>query len=73
MEKFSEFITEAKSDKYRILVVSSGALRSQNKKEVPKFHTAKRFEKEAKKAGHEVYILQVETAYITFENGVYKI
>jgi len=73
MEQFKSFITEAKEDKYRILVISSGALRSQNKKEVPKFHTAKRFEEEAKKVGHEVYVLQIETAYITFENGVYKI
>ena len=81
MEKFKSFITEAKNDKYRILVVSSGALRSSEaarrvlakKGKIPKFRTAKRFEEEAKKAGHEVYILQVETAYITFENNVYKI
>jgi ribosomal protein S6--L-glutamate ligase len=73
MGKFNSFITEAKAeDKYRILVVSSGALRS-SRGEVPKFHTAKRIEEEAKKLGHEVYILQVETAYITFENGIYKI
>jgi len=73
MEKFKSFITEEKDEKYRILVVSSGALRSVNKKVVPKFHTAKRFEEEAKKAGHEIYILQVESAYITFEDGIYKI
>ena len=73
MEQFKSFITEQKDDKYRILVVSSGALRSPKKKVAPKFHTAKRFEEEAKKAGHEIYILQVETAYITFENGIYKI
>ena len=73
MEQFKSFITEQKDDKYRILVVSSGALRSPKKKVAPKFHTAKRLEEEAKKAGHEIYILQVETAYITFENGIYKI
>ena len=73
MEKFKSFITEEKEEKYRILVISSGALRSKNKKEVPKFHTAKRFEEEAKKAGHDVYILQVETAYVTFEDGIYKV
>jgi len=73
LEKFKSFITEQKSEKYRILVVSSGALRSKNKKTVPKFHTAKRFEEEAKKAGHEIYILQVETAYITFDDDVYRI
>ena len=73
MDNFKSFITEQKDEKYRILVVSSGALRSPKKKVVPKFHTAKRFEEEAKKAGHEIYILQVETAYITFENSIYKI
>ena len=73
MEKFKSFITEENSENYKILVVSSGALRSKNKKTVPKFHTAKRFEEEAKKAGHEIYILQVETAYITFDDGVYRI
>ena len=73
MEHFKSFITEEKEDKYRILVVSSGALRSPKKKVAPKFHTAKRFEEEAKKTGHEIYILQVETAYIIFEDGIYKI
>ena len=73
MEKFKSFITEAKEDKYRILVVSSGALRSPSKTEAPIYHTAGRFKEEAEKAGHEVYVLQIETAYITFENGVYKI
>ena len=81
MEHFKSFITEEKEDKYRILVVSSGALRSSEaarrvlakKGKVPKFHTAKRFEEEAKKTGHEIYILQVETAYIIFEDGIYKI
>ena len=81
MENFKSFISEEKHENYRILVVSSGALRSSEaarrvlakKGKVPIFHTAKRFEEEAKKAGHEIYILQVETAYITFEDGIYKI
>ena len=73
MEQFKSFITEQKDEKYRILVVSSGALRSPKKKVAPKFHTAKRFEEEAKKIGHEIYILQVETAYINFKDDVYRI
>jgi len=81
MEQFKSFITEAKEEKYRILVVSSGALRSseaarkvlaKNGKS-PIFHTASRFKEEAKKLGHDVYILQVENAYISFENDIYKI
>ena len=68
MEKFKYFITEAKEkEKYRILVVSSNTLKT------PLFHTASRFKEEAKKLGHDVYILQVENAYISFENGIYKI
>ena len=61
MEKFKYFITEAKEkEKYRILVVSSNTLKT------PLFHTASRFKEEAKKLGHDVYILQVENAYISF-------
>ena len=43
MEKFKSFITEAKEDKYRILVVSAGL----NKDSM--YHTAKRFIEEAEK------------------------
>ena len=81
MEKFKYFITEAKEEKYRILVVSSGFLRTSEvarklltkKGKAPLFHTASRFKEEAKKLGHDVYILQVENAYISYENGIYKI
>jgi len=74
-------VKEKKEKKYRILVVSSGALRSSEaarrvlskKGKVPIFHTAKRFKEEAEKIGHEIYILQVESAYIEYEDGVYKI
>jgi ribosomal protein S6--L-glutamate ligase len=67
MEKFKSFITEAKSEKYRILVVSAAL----NKDAM--YHTAERFTEEAKKLGHEVYICKVEGAIITFEDNVYKI
>ena len=81
MEQFKSFITEAKEEKYRILVVSSGALRSseaakkvlEKKGKTPIFHTASRFKEEGKKLGHDVYILQVENAHISFENDIYKI
>ena len=67
MEQFKSFITEAKEEKYRILVVSSNTLKT------PIFHTASRFKEEAKKLGHDIYILQVENAYISYENDIYKI
>ena len=66
MENFKSFITEAKEDKYRILVISAEP--DNNKL----FHTAQRVTDEAKKSGHEVYVVKVEGAIITYDNG-YKI
>ena len=66
MEKFKSFITEQKTDKYRILVISaepnSGKL----------FHTAQRISDEAKKSGHDVYVVKVEGAIISYDDD-YKI
>ncbi len=67
MEKFKSFITEAKEDKYRILVISA----EPDKKEL--FHTAQRFVDEGKKSGHQVYVVKVEGAIIGYDDGVYKI
>jgi len=67
MEKFKSFITEEKEDKCRILVISA---------EPPSeklFHTAQRISDEGEKLGHEIYVVKIEGAYITFEDGVYKI
>ena len=66
MENFKTFITEAKEDKYRILVISAEP--NNNKL----FHTAQRVTDEAKKSGHEVYVVKVEGAIISYDNG-YKI
>ena len=66
MEKFKSFITEAKEDKYRILVISAEPDNSKL------FHTAQRVTDEAEKAGHEVYVVKVEGAIISYDNG-YKI
>ena len=66
MENFKSFITEAKEGKYRILVVSAEPDNSKM------FHTAQRVTDEAKKSGHEVYVVKVEGAIITYDNG-YKI
>ena len=66
MENFKSFITEAKEDKYRILVISAEP--NNNKL----FHTAQRVTDEAKKSGHEVYVVKVEGAIISYDNG-YKI
>ncbi len=53
MENFKSFITEAKEDKYRILVISA---EPDNDK---LFHTEQRVTDEAKKSGYEVYVLKV--------------
>jgi ribosomal protein S6--L-glutamate ligase len=66
MEKFKSFITEAKEEKYRILVISAEPDNSKL------FHTAQRVTDEAKKSGHEVYVVKVEGAIVSYDNG-YKI
>ena len=58
---------EKKEDKLRILIVSSSVLQDKL------YHTASRFKDEGKKLGHDVYILQVENAYISYENNIHKI
>ena len=67
LEKFKSFITEAKEDKYRILVVSA----EPEKQKL--FHTAQRITDEGEKLGHEVYVVKVEGAIIAFNDGVYTI
>lgn len=68
MDKFRSYVTEEKQDSYRILVISSET--APGKK--PLHRTARRFVDEAKRAGHDIYIVQVEGAIITYDNG-YKI
>ena len=68
--KFKEFLSEAKSNnKYKVLVVSAEP-ESANQK---LFRTARRIVEECEKAGHKVYVVQVEGAFINYEDGVYKI
>ena len=66
MEAFKSFITEENSEKYRILVISA------EPNNTKLFHTAQRVTDEAKKIGHEVYVVKVEGAYIEYDSG-YKI
>ncbi len=67
MEQFKSFITEAKEDKYRILVVSA---EPDNEK---LFHTAQRVTDEAEKTCHSVYVVKVEGAIISYDDGIYTI
>ena len=69
MEKFKSFITEQKFEKYNILVISAEGDFSKKDK---LYHTAQRVIDEAKKLGHQIYVIKVEGAYIQYDNG-YKI
>ena len=62
-----------KQDKLRILIVSSKVPTSSKEEHSPMFHTARRFKEEGEKLGLDVYVLQVENSYISYENGEYKI
>ena len=68
--KFKDFLVEApENQKYKILVVSADP----EPKGQKLFRTARRIVEEAEKLGHKVYVVQVEGAFINYENGVYKI
>jgi len=62
VEKFSEFITEAKEDKYRILVISA--------EKGDKAVTANRMKEEAEKLGYPIYVVSMDGTYTKFENDV---
>jgi len=66
VEKFKSFITEAKDEKYRVLVISGEPTKG------GLFHTAQRFVDEAKASGHEVYVAY-PTAYIRYEDNAFFI
>ena len=68
--KFKDFLVEApENKKYKILVVSAEPAPEGQKL----FRTARRIKEEGEKAGHKVYVVQVEGAFINYEDGVYKI
>ena len=58
MEKFSEFITEAKEEKYRLIILSNQPDNN------PYFHTAQRLLDECKSLGISAYVLFVESGKI---------
>ena len=60
---------EKKPDKLRILVVSSANKKSDN----ALFHTARRITEEGKKLGYEVFVVDILGAFITYEEGTYKV
>ena len=62
MEKFKSYTTEAKDDKYRVLVISA--------EKGEKAITAKRMKEESDKLGYPIYIAGMDGTYTKFENNV---
>ena len=69
VNKIKSFLEQTGNTKYRILVVSGDPKPKGQKL----FRTARRFKEEAEIAPHELYIAEIEGAYIGFHDGVYKI
>ena len=69
MKSLRSFIDEGaeekKLDKLRILVISKST-------DSP-FHTTKRITEEGKKLGHEVFVVDILGAYISYEKDTYKV
>ena len=66
MEKFKSFITEAKDEKYKVVVLTRQPEAAEN---VKVFKTSKRIEEEAKILGLDVYITFIDGAYLTFDEN----
>ena len=62
MEKFKSFITEAKEEKYKVVVISAST-------EKPLI-TARRMKEEAEKLNYPTYVVPMDGTYTKFENGV---
>ena len=66
MEKFKSFITEAKDEKYKVVVLTRQPEAAEN---VKVFKTSKRIEEEAKILGLDVYVTFIDGAYLTFDEN----
>ena len=63
MDDFKKFLSEQSDEQpYKILVISAEPTKEKM------FHTAQRVTDEAKKLGHDVYVVKVEGAIVSYEN-----
>ena len=63
MDNFKKFLSEQSDEQpYKILVISAEPTKEKM------FHTAQRVTDEAKKLGHDVYVVKVEGAIVSYEN-----
>ena len=64
--KFKDFITEAKNEKYRLLIVTDEPEKAKT------FHTANRLQEEAEKLGWKHYLYRLTGGYTSYEDGIYQ-
>ena len=65
--KFKEFITEAKNEKYRLLIVTDEPEKAKT------FHTANRLQEEAEKLGWKHYLYRLTGGYTSYEDGIFRL
>ena len=65
--KFKEFITEAKNEKYRLLIITDEPEKAKT------FHTANRLQEEAEKLGWKHYLYRLTGGYTSYEDGIFRL
>ena len=65
--KFKDFITEAKNEKYRLLIITDEPEKAKT------FHTADRLQQEAEKLGWKNYLYRLTGGYTSYEDGIFKV
>ena len=65
--KFKDFITEAKTDKYRLLIITDEPEKAKT------FHTADRLKEEAEKLGWKHYLYKLTGGYTSYEDGIFRL
>ena len=66
VSKFKDYITEAKKDFLRLLIITD------EPEEAKTFHTADRLREECDKLGYPNYLFKLTGGYTTYENGIRK-
>ena len=65
--KFKDFITEAKNEKYRLLIITDEPEKAKT------FHTANRLQEEAEKLGWKNYLYRLTGGYTSYEDGIFRV
>ena len=65
--KFKDFITEAKNEKYRLLIITDEPEKAKT------FHTADRLQQEAEKLGWKNYLYRLTGGYTSYEDGIFRV